>query len=369
MVLSTSSRSRKASLVLWLRLISFAICLPLFIVGLVDSTNVFDEATRACFPAHRTFKIYGSFVAFFIPLLIMIVTYALTMSALQQAHSTKKKRYTRRQKMHAVLNLATMAMRWKRAINNDSILEEKASPDAKASRPEHRTQSVNLNTSVPMNYQRKRASSLLVNEPSISGTKHLSKRIFVSNCRLNESSKPLPPISWYKQRDKQLQPLPERSSKRLHCFLVDLLMWISLVEQSSPSSARHLDPGSPTASNVSAKRSHSCTPLLEVEGGRKDRRRSSSVHTLLQIRRDSAKISEELANLSAQLSAAMNTGGTTSKRPSLSVPGTGEDGTPTIDQLLAETSVNQPILGSHSYLTVDSNLPSSLGLPLARGRS
>jgi hypothetical protein len=93
------------------------------------------------------------------------------------------------------------------------------------------------------------------------------------------------------------------------------------------------------------------------------------VHTLLQIRRDSAKISEELANLTAQLSAAMNTGGTTSKRPSLSVPGTGDDGTPTIDQLLAETNVSQPILGSHSYLTVDSNLPSSFGPPFARGRS
>ena len=106
-----------------------------------------------------------------------------------------------------------------------------------------------------------------------------------------------------------------------------------------------------------------------MEGGRKDRRRSSSVHTLLQIRRDSAKISEELANLTAQLSAAMNTGGSTSKRPSLSVPGTSNENTPTIDQLLAETSVNQPILGSHSYLTVGTKLPAGLGAPKARGRS
>jgi hypothetical protein len=57
----------------------------------------------------------------------------------------------------------------------------------------------------------------------------------------------------------------------------------------------------------------------------------------------------------------MNNGGSISKRPSLSVPGTSamtDDETPTIDQLLAETNLNQPILIS-SYLTVDSN-----GIPI-----
>ena len=157
----------------------------------------------------------------------MIVTYALTMSALQQAHSTKKKRFTRRQKMHAVLNLATMAMRWKRAINSEGVTEEKTSPDAKAIRPERRAHSINL-TSLPMTYQRKRASSLLESEPSVSGKKQLSKRIFVSNCRLNEASKPLAPISWYKQRDKQLQPLAEKSSKGMHCFLTPFSKFESL---------------------------------------------------------------------------------------------------------------------------------------------
>lgn len=113
-----------------------------------------------------------------------------------------------------------------------------------------------------------------------------------------------------------------------------------------------------------AKRSHSCTPLLDVANGRKDQRRSSSSHTLLQIRRDSAKISEELANLAAQLSASMNHhDGSSSKRPSLSVPGTSgsnENDTPTIDQLLAESSVNQPIFIPTSLLSVN---------PKKRGRS
>ncbi|CAF1689469.1 unnamed protein product, partial [Adineta ricciae] len=78
-------RNKRRSLVTYkiitIWIISFAICLPLFILALIDSSNVYNEKTRACFPTHRTFKIYGSFVAFFIPLIIMIVTYALTMTA------------------------------------------------------------------------------------------------------------------------------------------------------------------------------------------------------------------------------------------------------------------------------------------------
>ena len=118
-------RSLVAYKIITIWLISFAICLPLFILGLVDTTNVYDEHTQACFPTHRTFKIYGSFVAFLIPLIIMIVTYALTMSALQQAHTTKQNHYKRRQRFHAVINLAAMAIRWKRAVNSVEIVDGK----------------------------------------------------------------------------------------------------------------------------------------------------------------------------------------------------------------------------------------------------
>ena len=108
-----------------------------------------------------------------------------------------------------------------------------------------------------------------------------------------------------------------------------------------------------------------------MKDGRKDRRRSSSVHTLLQIRRDSAKISEEFTNLTAQLTAAMHNGGSNSKRPSLSVPGTcamTDDETPTIDQLLAETDLNQPVPIPSSYLTVDSS-GTPIGNEQSRARS
>jgi hypothetical protein len=300
----------------------------------------------------------------------MIVTYALTMSALQQAYTTKKKRHTRRQKMHAVINLATIAMRWKRAINNETVDEQKNSTQSTSIRTEQKIQKLNL-TSLANHHQRKRAASLLVDQQHSAGNKHLSKGIFISNNRLNETLKPLAPLTWYKRRDKQLQPLPERSSKNEPILFSQIKFCFFSVEQSSPSSHSHLDPDSPNNINTHTKRSRSCTPLLDVEVSRRDRLRSSSVHTLLQIRRDSAKISEELANLTAQLSAAMSNGGSSSKRPSLSVPGPSgitDNGTPTIDQLLAETNLNQTIVISSSYLTVDSNAKSGTNQQ-RRGRS
>jgi hypothetical protein len=52
----------------------------------------------------------------------------------------------------------------------------------------------------------------------------------------------------------------------------------------------------------------------------------------------------------------MNNDGSSSKRPSLSVPGKcgpDDNDAPTIDQLLAETSVNQPIVIPTSFLNVN----------------
>jgi len=195
-------RSLMAYKIITIWLISFAICLPLFILGLVDSSNVFDKETRACFPAHRTFKIYGSFVAFFIPLIIMIVTYGLTMTALQQAHTTKKERKKRRERIHAVINLAAMAIRWKRAVNTVEIPDEKKSTII-IPQPENETINEKLPKTIP---ERKRASSLLTNE-------HRKKQIFTSSQRLNESSKPLSPLNWGKTKQKSLKPLGEKSRK------------------------------------------------------------------------------------------------------------------------------------------------------------
>lgn len=113
-----------------------------------------------------------------------------------------------------------------------------------------------------------------------------------------------------------------------------------------------------TDMNNHAKRSHSCTPLLDVDMNRRDQRRSSSVHTLLQIRRDSVKISEEFANLTAQLSVAVNKKNLPAGRSSLSVPHSPRisiNSTPTIHQLIAGTRRSHPLVIPNSYLTVNTN--------------
>jgi hypothetical protein len=114
--------------------------------------------------------------------------------------------------MHAVINLATIAMRWKRAVNNEIIDEQKSSIQSTPLKSVQKNSILNL-TSLSDNQQRKRATSLLVNEQQTPRQKQLSKRIFISNTRLNETIKPLTPINWYKRREKQLQPLPEKSGK------------------------------------------------------------------------------------------------------------------------------------------------------------
>jgi heme/copper-type cytochrome/quinol oxidase subunit 1 len=194
-------RSLMAYKIVTIWLISFAICLPLFVLGLVDSSNVYDEQTRACFPAHRTFKIYGSFVAFLIPLIIMVVTYALTMTALQQAHITKKERNKRRERMRAVMNIAAIAIRWKRAVSTVEIPDENKPTIV----PEQETQSIE--EKLPKkNHERKRASSLLTNAQP-------KNPIFTSIQRLNQSSNTLSPLNWRKHKEKSLEPLREKSSK------------------------------------------------------------------------------------------------------------------------------------------------------------
>jgi hypothetical protein len=70
-------------------LISFCICAPLFVLGLVDKRNVFDTEKRTCMLFNKSFRIYGSIFAFYIPLIIMLVAYASTISILKQVLDKK----------------------------------------------------------------------------------------------------------------------------------------------------------------------------------------------------------------------------------------------------------------------------------------
>ncbi|CAF0858430.1 unnamed protein product [Adineta ricciae] len=69
--------------------ISAAVSSPVFVLGIVDKSNVLSDGI--CAPTNPSFKIYGSIFAFYIPFLIMITTYALTMRSLRNVLVNKKK--------------------------------------------------------------------------------------------------------------------------------------------------------------------------------------------------------------------------------------------------------------------------------------
>lgn len=61
--------------------ISVGISMPIPVLGLRDHSKVFKDGS--CLLTDNNFVLVGSFVAFFIPLIIMVVTYFLTINALQ----------------------------------------------------------------------------------------------------------------------------------------------------------------------------------------------------------------------------------------------------------------------------------------------
>ena len=69
--------------------ISTAISSPIFILGTIDQQNVVSNGV--CAPNNPSFKLYGSIFAFYIPFIIMITTYALTMCSLRNALVNKRK--------------------------------------------------------------------------------------------------------------------------------------------------------------------------------------------------------------------------------------------------------------------------------------
>ena len=66
--------------------VSVAICSSLAVAGLVNPSSVYHDGR--CSPAVTEFVIYGSIVAFYVPLLVMFVTYALTVRTLSHNEKT-----------------------------------------------------------------------------------------------------------------------------------------------------------------------------------------------------------------------------------------------------------------------------------------
>jgi hypothetical protein len=64
---------------------------PLLIIGITNPDYVFNSMTSTCALEHSQFKIYGSILAFYIPLFIIAVTYFFTMKSLKNLMRTKEK--------------------------------------------------------------------------------------------------------------------------------------------------------------------------------------------------------------------------------------------------------------------------------------
>lgn len=63
-------------------IISFAVSAPLAIAGFVNYSNVYNVGV--CVPRLKNFILYGSIFAFYVPLIIMVTTYTLTIRILKQ---------------------------------------------------------------------------------------------------------------------------------------------------------------------------------------------------------------------------------------------------------------------------------------------
>ncbi|KAJ7344493.1 hypothetical protein JRQ81_000443 [Phrynocephalus forsythii] len=77
-----NSRAKTFAKILVVWTISVGISVPVPVFGLQDDTKVFKNGS--CILVDETFVLTGSFVAFFVPFVIMVITYFLTLKSLQK---------------------------------------------------------------------------------------------------------------------------------------------------------------------------------------------------------------------------------------------------------------------------------------------
>ncbi|XP_013915240.1 PREDICTED: 5-hydroxytryptamine receptor 2A [Thamnophis sirtalis] len=77
-----NSRTKALAKIALVWTVSIGISMPVLIFGFHDNSKVFKNGS--CFLVEEKFVLIGSFVAFFIPLVIMVITYFLTIKSLQK---------------------------------------------------------------------------------------------------------------------------------------------------------------------------------------------------------------------------------------------------------------------------------------------
>jgi len=96
--------------------ISIAISSPVFVLGIVDKQNVLSQGI--CAPNNESFKLYGSVFAFYIPFIIMITTYALTMRSLRNVLVNKRKYNRERRRKQTFRPLAQIINQYAEIAQN-----------------------------------------------------------------------------------------------------------------------------------------------------------------------------------------------------------------------------------------------------------
>jgi hypothetical protein len=96
--------------------ISAAVSSPVFVLGIVDKENVLSNGV--CAPNNSSFKLYGSVFAFYIPFIMMITTYALTMRSLRNVLVHKKKYNRERRRKQTFRPLAQIINQYAEIAQN-----------------------------------------------------------------------------------------------------------------------------------------------------------------------------------------------------------------------------------------------------------
>jgi hypothetical protein len=96
--------------------ISTAVSSPVFVLGIVNRENVLSNGT--CAPNNASFKLYGSLFAFYIPFIIMITTYALTMRSLRNVLVNKRKYNRERRRKQTFRPLAQLINQYAEMAQN-----------------------------------------------------------------------------------------------------------------------------------------------------------------------------------------------------------------------------------------------------------
>ncbi|CAF1074898.1 unnamed protein product [Rotaria sordida] len=96
--------------------ISTAVSSPIFVLGIVDKQNVLSNGV--CAPNNASFKLYGSVFAFYIPFIIMITTYALTMRSLRNVLVHKRKYNRERRRKQTFQPLAQLVNQYATIAQN-----------------------------------------------------------------------------------------------------------------------------------------------------------------------------------------------------------------------------------------------------------